>query len=243
MYLKVKSLGSFSMNANDGELGSIDDLYFTPTSLNIRYIIGNTRPWFFGGKVLLSPEECIAINIEDQTILFKATKEQIKNSPKPNEDTPISRSYEEQLSNHYGWHHYWRDTINPSINSGDISGTPVATTMTPSFQTNNSLEKENEVIHNHNLLSVNHLRGFKVWAKNQQIGKVSDILINHNTWNIELLELELGGFLSKQFVPISTEWITQINWSEQTILMNEEKYHSAENDFRTHVEAGQPFSE
>ncbi|MFC0559767.1 PRC-barrel domain-containing protein [Halalkalibacter alkalisediminis] len=242
MYLKAKSLGNFTMNSKDGELGSVHNLYFTTKSLSICYIVGDTRPWFIGGKVLLSPEECTAINIEDQTISINATKEQIKNSPKPDKHSPISRSFEKQLSDYYGWRYYWRDTIGPLINSGDVSGTPVAKTLTPSFLTDKPSEKENEVHFDHLLLSVNEMRGFQVIAKNQQMGKVSDILINHNTWKIELLELEIGGLLSKQYVPISTEWITHINWSEQTIIMNKDRYQTAETELRNHVKAGQPFS-
>ena len=170
MYLKVKSLGNFSMNSKDGEIGSIHNLYFTPNSLSIRYIVGDTRPWFFGGKVLLRSSECKAINIEDQTISINATKEQIKNSPKPDDQSPISRSFEKQLSDYYGWRYYWKDTIGPLVNSGDVSGTPVAKTVTPSFLTDIIPEKENEAP-SHLLLSVNEMRGFQVLGKKSGNGE------------------------------------------------------------------------
>ncbi len=232
MYLKAKSLGSFSMLMKDGELGSIDNLYFDPVSLNIRYIVGDTKTWFFGGKVLLSLEGCTAINIENQTISINATKEQVKNSPKLGEHSPIVRSFEERLSDYYGW----RDTISPSVSGVDLSGNPFVAVINSAIMTDDP--DESEINPDYLLLSVNELRRFKI----SQIGKVSDVLINHNTWKIELLELEITGFLSKQYVPISTKSITNINWSEQTITLNNDHYNSAENDLRAHVHAGQPFS-
>ncbi|WP_227936094.1 PRC-barrel domain-containing protein [Alkalihalobacillus deserti] len=220
------------MLMKDGELGSIDNLYFDPVSLNIRYIVGDTKTWFFGGKVLLSLEGCTAINIENQTISINATKEQVKNSPKLGEHSPIVRSFEERLSDYYGW----RDTISPSVSGVDLSGNPFVAVINSAIMTDDP--DESEINPDYLLLSVNELRRFKI----SQIGKVSDVLINHNTWKIELLELEITGFLSKQYVPISTKSITNINWSEQTITLNNDHYNSAENDLRAHVHAGQPFS-
>jgi hypothetical protein len=81
MYLKTKSLNGFTIQAQDGKIRSIDNLYFEKFSLNIRYINDDTRTWFPEGKVMLRPEACTSINIENQTISCNkgTNKKQSKN--------------------------------------------------------------------------------------------------------------------------------------------------------------------
>ncbi|WP_332629004.1 PRC-barrel domain-containing protein [Halalkalibacter flavus] len=125
MYLKSNNLTTFTLITKDGDIGSIDDIYFDPIHFSIRYIIFDTRRWFLEGKVLLSPAEIANINMEERIIDLNVTKEQIKNSPKPNNHSPISFAFENKLSTYYGWNESWKDFGISSLNEGDLSGTPI----------------------------------------------------------------------------------------------------------------------
>lgn len=232
MLIQAKSLESYSMNATDGELGSIADLYFESNTFTLRYFVGDTRTWFFGGKVLLSPEAVTSIDIDKELININETKEQIKNSPKPSDHEPVSRQYETQLRDHYGWTHYWGAPIG---GGGAGLGTSGAYPAPPGLMVppqilrndthvdtveNNSLEIEME---NNYLQSIKDLRGYTIHAKNGEVGKALDFVLNQQNWSINYIIVDLGGFFTKEPVALAAEWITDISWHDKTITINVEK--------------------
>ncbi len=213
------------MRAQDGEIGSIDDFYFLSDSLSVRYFIGDTRKWFFGGKVLLSPELFTNVHIEDESISVNATKEQIKESPKPDEKAPISKHYEHELRSFYGL----GDPLiqpNRTMLSPDIAA-PLITpekSVTNHHETVEQYEKEKYLQGDSQYLySINEVRDYRVHSKNGEVGIVSDFLLDQESWDIRYLEIDVGGFLSKELVLLSADWITEVNWYDGTITVNVEK--------------------
>lgn len=55
MERNINSLIGFSMEALDGEIGKVDELYFDDQTWTIRYLIVETGSWLSGRKVLISP--------------------------------------------------------------------------------------------------------------------------------------------------------------------------------------------
>ena len=85
MLHKVKDLQGDSILAADGELGSVDDLYFDDEGWDIRYLVINARRWIPGRKYLVSP---IAIDRDRPLtvggdIRVDLTREQISRCPAP----------------------------------------------------------------------------------------------------------------------------------------------------------------
>ncbi|GAK02898.1 hypothetical protein JCM19037_1168 [Geomicrobium sp. JCM 19037] len=62
------------------------------------------------------PELITRLEITEQLVDLDATKDQVKDSPKPETDQPISRQYEATLLDHYGLQHYW--TVSPATPAG-----------------------------------------------------------------------------------------------------------------------------
>ncbi|MCM3713909.1 PRC-barrel domain-containing protein [Halalkalibacter oceani] len=211
LILKAKNLKRFTMRATDGDIGSIDDFYFDDESFVVRYFIGDTRTWFFGGKVLLSPEAFTDVHIADESISVNATKEQIKDSPKPDEKEPISRQYERELGQYYGWGAAPLTQPRRSLFGEEA--------VEPHERAAVDLETREES----HLQSVNDVRNYRVHAINGEVGRVSDFLLESDTWNIRYLEVDVGGFLSKELVLVSTDWISEINWRDRTITVNVDK--------------------
>jgi len=82
MLHKIKDLQGDAIHAEDGEVGSVDDLYFDDEYWDVRYLVVNTRRWIPGPKYLVSP---IAIDRERTLargdILVELTREQISRCP------------------------------------------------------------------------------------------------------------------------------------------------------------------
>jgi uncharacterized protein YrrD len=56
MLFNTKDLRGTKLQATNGEIGHIDDVYFDDMTWELRYIIVNTGGWLSGRQVLLSPQ-------------------------------------------------------------------------------------------------------------------------------------------------------------------------------------------
>ena len=82
MLHKIKDLQGDAIHAEDGEVGSVDDLYFDDGGWDVRFLLVNTRRWIPGRKYLVSP---IAIDrerpLDEGDIRVELTREQISRCP------------------------------------------------------------------------------------------------------------------------------------------------------------------
>lgn len=82
MLHKIKDLQGDAILAEDGEVGSVDDLYFDDEGWDVRYLVVNARRWIPGRKYLISP---VAIDRErplaEGDIRVDLTREQIRKCP------------------------------------------------------------------------------------------------------------------------------------------------------------------
>ncbi|WP_100404653.1 PRC-barrel domain-containing protein [Bacillus solitudinis] len=218
MKLKTKSLESYSMKATDGELGKIDDFYFSPNSFEIKYVVGDTRTWFFGGKVLLHPESFKEINIIENYISVNATKEQIKNSPKPGEHGPTI-GFERELNHYYGWSYFAGATNTYTARQPALGAVFLSRLNDTTKENKSELEKDQET----NLVSIDDIRGFEVHAKNGIVGKVSDFIVDQNNWFMPYLEIDVGGYFDFSHVLVPTESIKEVNTLDKTLSVTIEK--------------------
>jgi sporulation protein YlmC with PRC-barrel domain len=91
MLHKVKDLQGDSILAEDGEVGSVEDLYFDDEGWDVRYLVVNTRRWIPGRKYLISP---VAIDrdrpLDEGDIRVDLTREEIRKCPAVPEDAPAA---------------------------------------------------------------------------------------------------------------------------------------------------------
>jgi uncharacterized protein YrrD len=98
----------YHISGKDGEIGHVDDFIFDDESWALRYFVVNTRNWWPGGKrVLLSTEWIKHIDWTDSAVQTTLTREEIKNSPEYDEDSPLHREYETRLHDYYRQPGYW----------------------------------------------------------------------------------------------------------------------------------------
>src|ERR671919_315132 len=94
MLHKLKDLQGDAILAEDGEVGSVDDLYFDDEGWDVRYLVVNTRRWIPGRKYLVSP---IAIDREQPLhgdIKVDLTREQISRCPTAAQQSNLRSSVE-----------------------------------------------------------------------------------------------------------------------------------------------------
>ncbi len=55
MLKSIKEMQGYELGAQDGKIGRCSDFLFDDRTWAVRYIVGDTRKWLPGRKVLISP--------------------------------------------------------------------------------------------------------------------------------------------------------------------------------------------
>ena len=219
MKRKIKSLIGFTIGATDGEIGKVKEFYFDDKTWTIRYLIVETGSWFFGRKILLSPQALLTPDWEKEIFPVNLTMEQIKGSPEIDTDKPISRRQEEQLFGYYPWTTYWGGGL--WAGGMGTSGMMTPSTMPLEQTVHNSANaagKENEK--DPYLRSTDKVTGYNIKTTDGEIGDVEDFIINDHTWVIDFMEVDTGNWFPGKKVLISPKLIREINWETTSVIVN-----------------------
>jgi hypothetical protein len=94
----TEELDGFKVEATDGEIGKVDE---ATNEVGASYIVVDTGPWIFGKKVVLPAGVIERIDLEDNHVRVRLTKDQIKNSPEYDAETYRSEEYRTRLGSYY----------------------------------------------------------------------------------------------------------------------------------------------
>ena len=95
------------IQASDGEVGHVEDFIIDDETWAIRYLIVNTRNWWPGKKVLLSPHWIERVSWRESKVFVNLLLETIKQSPEYSDESLLTRDYETRLHQHYNRREYW----------------------------------------------------------------------------------------------------------------------------------------
>jgi uncharacterized protein YrrD len=99
------------IQAVDGEIGHVDDFVIDDETWAIRYLIIDTRNWWPGKKVLVSPQWIERVSWKELKVFVNLSRESIKQSPEYSEESLLTRDYETRLHRHYNRQGYWVDEL------------------------------------------------------------------------------------------------------------------------------------
>ena len=95
------------IQAHDGEIGHVEDFIIDGETWAIRYLIIDTKNWWGGKKVLISPQWIDRISWDDSKVFVNLSQESIKQAPEYSDELLITRDFEDQLHQHYKQKGYW----------------------------------------------------------------------------------------------------------------------------------------
>ena len=95
------------IRAKNGAIGHVDDFIIDEKTWAIRYFIIDTKNWWAGKKVLMSPQWIDHISWNEASVFVNLPCEVIRQSPEYNEASPLTREYEVRLYQHYKRLGYW----------------------------------------------------------------------------------------------------------------------------------------
>jgi uncharacterized protein YrrD len=226
MLYSVKQIHGYKLRETNGDIGNVREVYFDNQAWCVRYFIVETGLWLFGRKVLISPVAITGIDTANAVITVNLTREQVKKSPDISTDAPISRLIETQLYQHYGWPEYWGS--NNAVNLGmgypfGVSSIAPTTVVQPATESEVEREvktMEDQQIFESHLHSSQEVTGYHVSAKDDDIGRVHDYIIDDVNWSMRYFVVDASGWLPNLKILLATEWIDSISWDESRVYVN-----------------------
>jgi hypothetical protein len=97
----------YYIQATDGQIGHVEDFVIDTAAWQIRYMVVDTRNWWPGKQVLVSPGWIDQVQWNTEQVTVDLSRQQIKNSPEFDASVPLDREYEVRLFAHYQRPAYW----------------------------------------------------------------------------------------------------------------------------------------
>ena len=99
----MSAVTGYRIEATDGEIGHVEGSLVETMDWRIRYIIIiNTRNWWPGQKILISPLSVTTIEWPASLLHLDLTREKIRGGPRYDPAMAVDDSYDEALMAYYG---------------------------------------------------------------------------------------------------------------------------------------------
>jgi hypothetical protein len=93
----IAAVTGYHINASDGEIGHVEDFLVDDAGWSIRYIKVDTRNWWPGERVLISPRSVREIDWADKLIHLDVSRQEVKDSPSYDPSITVDGAYEEKF--------------------------------------------------------------------------------------------------------------------------------------------------
>jgi len=102
-------VSGYHIQAADGEIGHVEDFIIDDKNWAIRYLIIDTRNWWPGKKILVSPQWIERVSWNESKVFVNLPSQTIKQAPEYTEESLLTRDYESRLHQYYNRPGYWAD--------------------------------------------------------------------------------------------------------------------------------------
>ena len=217
MKSRAEKLIGMGAIGTDGEIGTVQDLYFDDERWAIRYLIIESGEWLSHRRVLISPLSVLDIGEREKPISVNLNRKIIAASPDVSTKKPVSRRFEVEYSKYFAYPIYWA--------GGGLWGgamNPVAFTKgtLTEEEEREALERDSDESH---LRSVREVIGYHIRATNGSVGHIDDFLIDNDTWGIEGIIIDTRNWFPGKKVIVEPRMISEILWSESIVAIGMEK--------------------
>lgn len=203
MLRSLSTINGTSIQARNGEIGSVRDFLFDDETWMLRYVVVETGSWLASRKVLISPAVIDQMDWSGRNLSVLLTTEQVRDSPRIDTDLPVSRQQELAMSQYYGWPTYW---------SLEVAGTAPSAAFAAQMPEGDS-----------HLRSSKEVSGYEVRAVDGELGTVAEFIVNDADWFIRYLSVKAGSWFSGQDLLVPTRWVERVSWPERQIFLSQER--------------------
>ncbi|TNE45168.1 MAG: PRC-barrel domain containing protein [Deltaproteobacteria bacterium] len=212
MLRSVKELKGYTIQAQDGPIGSCQDLLFDERDFQVRYLLVDTGEWLPGRKVLIAPVFCYKPDWSTQTIPVGLTKEQIQDSPELSDHEPISHQYQKQHSLFYARFPVTTPTMSAMAHwpymMPHVATPPRPKADEEAYEVDGFLRSCREVI------------DYELHTPDDKVGYLYDWILEDDTWSLPFLVLDTRKWLPGHQALVKTSAANYVSWHDHELRLN-----------------------
>ena len=93
----IEAVTGYHVHASDGEIGHVEDFLVEDADWRIQYLVVDTRNWWPGKTVLISPRSAQEIDWTDNMVNLNVDRQRVKDSPVYDASTTVDWAFEKTL--------------------------------------------------------------------------------------------------------------------------------------------------
>jgi len=212
---KTTHFKGLAIRATDGDLGTVDELYFDDETWAIRYLTVDTAGWLGGRQVLISPISVVQTDWQARRLDVALTKKQVENSPDIATHQPVSRQHEAAYLSYYGYPDYWGGPYlwGPALQPSQLAAVCTAPTEEARAE---RIRQESMASH---LRSTEAVTGYHIGAADGEIGHVDGFVVDDEAWAIRYIEVATRNWWPGKRVLVSPAWIERVSWTDSEVYV------------------------
>ena len=219
----VKSLKGDAIHATDGLIGKVDEVLFDDAHWTVRYVVVDTGGWLLGRKVLIAPSALGALDWDNHVLNVNITRSQVEHSPDVAANPPVSRQWESEYHDYYGWPYYWSgigmssSMPYPGVVFANLSGGSMVFGQ-PEHPDDKELDavRDRRDVH---LRSSREITGYAIVASDGNLGHVTDFIVDDQTWKICYIAVDTADWWQGKIVLLPPNWIAQAIFPDRTVMV------------------------
>jgi sporulation protein YlmC with PRC-barrel domain len=98
----IEAITGYHIHASDGEIGHLEDFLVEDADWSIRYLVVDTKNWWPGKKVLISPRSIDEIDWSDKLVNLNVVRQKVTDSPTYDPSIVVDRAYDDKFLTYYG---------------------------------------------------------------------------------------------------------------------------------------------
>lgn len=219
---RFTDLRRYSLEAADGDVGRVDDVYLDDLTWTVRYLVADTGTWLSGRKVLVSPAAIRGMDTTGERVRTGLTRRQVEDSPSIDTAKPVSRQHETALQGYYGYAPYWTGPYRwgpyaypyPLLHAGVLPPHPGPAYENRVAEELAARERQDQDPH---LRSARAIIGYRIRATDGELGHVADFFIDEQDWAIRYLVVDPRSWWPGPHVLVSPDWTRGVSWNDGTV--------------------------
>ena len=217
-------LYGLDVEASDGAIGRVVDLYFEDDTWTIRFLLVATGAWLAGRRVLIPPSVIGTPDWTARCLSASVTLAQVSKSPPTDTCKPVSRQHEVEQYGYYGMPYdwggagLWGEGMMPAMMQAPGGRGHLDTPEQQAF-VQAQAEFHRQRGDDPHLRSSHAILRYHIHATDGEVGHVEGLLLEDGAWAIRGLILNTSDWWLGHRVVIATASIVDIRWLEATVAV------------------------
>lgn len=218
MLRNLKMVLGCKVLARDGEVGTVEQVYFDDENWGVRYLVVETGSWLHDRRVLISPYAVQHTDPGTSDVHVNLTRQQVRDSPDIDTQKPVSRQQESKYLRYYGYPTYWGGPNLWGMGAYPaFDGSPQQSTLPFLAHPRKDPDAEQVALDIH-LRSSQAVIGYLIETIDGRSGHVSGFVFDDEAWVIRYLIVDIHNWLPRaKEVLLATQWVYKINWLDSMV--------------------------